>query len=59
MNRYTREAIKYLVVDGRYDFIETGSLIFIRENVENNTLINLSVLTSTNLAIEQGLLLSP
>ena len=28
-----REAIKYLVADGRYDFIETGSLISIRENV--------------------------
>lgn len=30
-----REAIKYLVADGRYDYIETGSLISIRENVEN------------------------
>jgi hypothetical protein len=29
-----REAIKYLVADGRYDFIETGSLISIRENVK-------------------------
>ena len=28
-----REAIKYLVADGRYDFIETGSLISIKENV--------------------------
>ena len=28
-----REAIKYLVEDGRYDFIETGSLISINENV--------------------------
>ncbi len=28
-----REAIKYLVLDGRYDFIETGSLISIKENV--------------------------
>ena len=28
-----REAIKYLVQDGRYDFLETGSLISIRENV--------------------------
>ena len=26
-----REAIKYLVQDGRYDYIETGSLISIRE----------------------------
>lgn len=33
-----REAIKYLVADGRYDFIETGSLISIKENVENITL---------------------
>lgn len=33
-----REAIKYLVADGRYDFIETGSLISIRENVEAITL---------------------
>ncbi len=30
-----RQAIKYLVADGRYDFIETGSLISIKENVEN------------------------
>ncbi|MCD7955750.1 MAG: AAA family ATPase [Lachnospiraceae bacterium] len=30
-----RAAIKYLVADGRYDFIETGSLISIRENVKN------------------------
>ena len=30
-----RVAIKYLVADGRYDYIETGSLIFIRENVKN------------------------
>lgn len=33
-----REAIKYLVADGRYDFIETGSLISIRENVDNITI---------------------
>lgn len=33
-----REAIKYLVADGRYDFIETGSLISIRENVETITI---------------------
>lgn len=32
-----REAIKYLVQDGRYDYIETGSLISINENVENIT----------------------
>ncbi|MBQ7646648.1 MAG: AAA family ATPase, partial [Clostridia bacterium] len=33
-----REAIKYLVADGRYDFLETGSLISIKENVEGITL---------------------
>ena len=33
-----REAIKYLVADGRYDFIETGSLISIRENVQDITI---------------------
>ena len=30
-----REAIKYLVADGRYHYIETGSLISIRKNVRN------------------------
>jgi predicted AAA+ superfamily ATPase len=30
-----RQAIKYLVNDGRYDYIETGSLISIRKNVKN------------------------
>ena len=30
-----RSAIKYLVEDGRYDYIETGSLISIKKNVEN------------------------
>ncbi len=30
-----RAAIKYLVADGRYDYIETGSLISIKENVSN------------------------
>ena len=30
-----RQAIKYLVADGRYDYIETGSLISIRKNVKN------------------------
>ena len=33
-----RQAVKYLVADGRFDYIETGSLISIRENVENITL---------------------
>ena len=32
-----RQAIKYLVKDGRYDYIETGSLISIRKNIENIT----------------------
>ena len=30
-----RQAIKYLVEDGRYDYIETGSLISIKKNVQN------------------------
>lgn len=30
-----REAIKFLVKDGRYDYIETGSLISINENVQD------------------------
>lgn len=30
-----RAAIKYLVADGRYDYIETGSLISIKKNVKN------------------------
>lgn len=29
-----RQAIKYLVQDGRYDYIETGSLISIKKNVD-------------------------
>lgn len=33
-----REAIKYLVADGRFDYIETGSLISIRENVKDITI---------------------
>lgn len=33
-----RQAIKYLVQDGRYDYIETGSLISIHKNVENITI---------------------
>lgn len=33
-----REAVKYLVADGRYDYIETGSLISIKENVEKITI---------------------
>lgn len=30
-----RQAIKYLVKDGRYDYIETGSLLSIKKNVQN------------------------
>ena len=30
-----RAAIKYLVADGRYDYIETGSLVSIKKNVKN------------------------
>lgn len=30
-----RAAIKFLVADGRFDYIETGSLISIKENVKN------------------------
>lgn len=32
-NKYARQAIKKLVEDGRYDYIETGSLISINKNV--------------------------
>ena len=40
VQRYSkaREAIKYLVADGRYDYIETGSLISIMENKEDITI---------------------
>ncbi len=34
-NPLARQAIKLLVADGRYDYIETGSLISIRKNVKN------------------------
>ena len=30
-----RAAVKYLVADGRYDYLETGSLISIKNNVKN------------------------
>lgn len=33
-----RQAIKYLVEDGRYDYIETGSLISIKKNIADITL---------------------
>lgn len=33
-----RQAIKYLVQDGRYDYIETGSLISIKKNVKDITI---------------------
>ena len=32
---FARQAIKHLVKDGRYDYIETGSLISIKENVKD------------------------
>ena len=37
VHRYpkARELIKYLVADGRYDYLETGSLISLRMNVED------------------------
>lgn len=33
-----RQAIKYLVQDGRYDYIETGSLISIKQNTKSITI---------------------
>lgn len=33
-----RQAIKYLVADGRYDYIETGSLISIKQNTKGITI---------------------
>ena len=33
-----RQAIKYLVKDGRYDYIETGSLVSIKKNTRNITI---------------------
>ncbi len=33
-----RQAIKYLVQDGRFDYIETGSLISIRQNTQHITI---------------------
>ena len=30
-----RSAIKYLVADGRYDYLETGSLMSIKKNVKD------------------------
>ena len=35
-----RQAIKHLVADGRYDYIETGSLISIKENVKDILILN-------------------
>ena len=35
---FARQAIKYLVKDGRYDYIETGSLISIKKNTKDITL---------------------
>lgn len=33
-----RQAIKYMVKDGRYDIIETGSLLSIKKNIKNITI---------------------
>jgi len=33
-----RQLVKYLVADGRYDYIETGSLISIRQNIKDITI---------------------
>lgn len=35
---FARQAIKYLVQDGRYDYIETGSLISVRKNTKDITI---------------------
>ena len=35
LNPKARQAIKYLVADGRYDYIETASLISIKKNVKD------------------------
>lgn len=35
---HARELIKYFVEDGRFDYIETGSLISIKENVQSITI---------------------
>lgn len=35
---HARQAIKYLVKDGRYDYIETGSLISIKKNTKSITI---------------------
>ena len=34
-----RAAIKYLVADGRYDYLETGSLMSIKKNVKDGDII--------------------
>ena len=39
-----RECVKYLVADGRYDYIETGSLISIKENVRISSFHRRSVI---------------
>ena len=35
LNPKARQSIKFLVKDGRYDYIETGSLLSIKKNVQN------------------------
>ena len=55
-----RAAIKYLVADGRYDYIETGSLISIKENVKDIVIpseerhINMYPLDFEEFAINMG-----
>ena len=51
-----RQAIKYLVADGRYDYIESGSLISIKKNVskinpKRSILENLLILSAISLLL--------
>ena len=45
-----RAAIKYLVEDGRYDYIETGSLVSINKNVKDIVAKSLGSNTQVNVA---------
>ena len=49
-----RAAIKYLVADGRYDYIETGSLISIKENETRSYIIH-----PRNLIVRDGIICIP
>ena len=46
-----RQAIKYLVEDGRYDYIETGSLISIHKNVDNIVILLMKFNKPVNIKI--------